>query len=220
MSRLNPLLFLGLLLLAIAVVHTQHRSRRLFIDLQKEKDRTEQQIAEWHQLQIEQGLLTSSHRVEEGAISVLQMQLPKGPQSRLVVLGESPNQVAAVPDPANSAAQNASATPDAPGAASAESVLGASAPVSADSASPGVTTPPAPTPRASTTLGQGLQARGVLTLAAVANPEMTSSNAVSAHGQPDSNAASAHGLSDPARTSGANALGMGPAVNAIPRGAR
>ncbi len=97
MSRINATLFLFLLLLAIAVVHTQHRSRRLFVDLQKEKDHTEQQIAEWHQLQIEQGLLTSSHRVEEGAISVLQMQLPKGAQSRLVVLGDGPTAVAQIP---------------------------------------------------------------------------------------------------------------------------
>ncbi len=99
MSRINAALFLCLILLAIAVVHTQHRTRRLFIDLQKEKDHTEQQIAEWHQLQIEQGLLTSSHRVEEGAISGLQMQLPKEAQSRLVVLGTSPTQVAHTPLP-------------------------------------------------------------------------------------------------------------------------
>lgn len=117
MSRLNSALFVVLILLAIAVVHTQHRSRRLFIDLQKEKDHTEQQIAEWHELQIEQGLLTSSHRVEEGAISLLQMQLPKETQSRLVVLGVDPTQVARSAAPAAPGRLNLAAVGPSPEAA-------------------------------------------------------------------------------------------------------
>ena len=88
MSRLNMMLFGMVMLLAIGVVHAQHRARRLFVDLQKEKGVSEQLAAEWNQLQIEQGTLTSSHRIEEGAVRGLQMQVPATSHVRLIVVGE------------------------------------------------------------------------------------------------------------------------------------
>jgi cell division protein FtsL len=88
MSRLNILLFAMVVALAIGVVHAQHRARRLFVDLQKEKDVAEQRVAEWNQLQIEQGMLASSHRIEEGAVHGLQMQLPTSARTRMIVVGQ------------------------------------------------------------------------------------------------------------------------------------
>ncbi len=88
MSRLNILLFCLVVVLAVGVVHAQHRARRLFVDLQKEKDTAEQRMAEWNQLQIEQGTLTSSHRIEEGAVHGLQMQLPAASRTRMIVVGQ------------------------------------------------------------------------------------------------------------------------------------
>ncbi len=88
MSRFNIILFTLVVILAIGVVHAQHRARRLFMDLQKEKDTAEQRIAEWNQLQIEQGTLSSSHRVEEGAVHGLQMRLPTSSDTRMIVIGQ------------------------------------------------------------------------------------------------------------------------------------
>lgn len=92
MSRLNVILFGIVVLLAIGVVHAQHRARRLFVDLQKEKDLSEQLAAEWNQLQIEQGTLASSHRIEDGAVRGLQMQVPATAHVRLIVVGEPQDQ--------------------------------------------------------------------------------------------------------------------------------
>ncbi|MHB8354781.1 MAG: cell division protein FtsL [Burkholderiales bacterium] len=88
MNRLNILLFVLVVVLAIGVVHSQHRARRLFMDLQREKDMAEQRVAEWNQLQIEQGTLASSHRIEEGAVHGLQMQLPTSSRTRMIVVGQ------------------------------------------------------------------------------------------------------------------------------------
>jgi len=88
MSRLNIFLFALVVVLAIGVVHAQHRARRLFVDLQKEKDMAEQRVGEWNQLQIEQGTLASSHRIEDGAVHGLQMQVPPSSRTRMIVVGQ------------------------------------------------------------------------------------------------------------------------------------
>lgn len=56
---------------------SQHKARKLFVELQKEKDRAQQMDVEWGQLQLEQGTLAMPARVEKLASSVLQMQMPK-----------------------------------------------------------------------------------------------------------------------------------------------
>ncbi len=92
MSRINIILFAVVVILAIGVVHAQHRARRLFMDLQKEKDTAEQRIAEWNQLQIEQGTLSSSHRIEEGAVRGLQMRLPTSSDTHMIIVGHPDSQ--------------------------------------------------------------------------------------------------------------------------------
>ncbi|MBU6468956.1 MAG: cell division protein FtsL [Betaproteobacteria bacterium] len=85
MSRLNLMLFILVIFMALAVVNAQHRSRVLFIDLQKERDSALQLRNEWNELQIQQGSLTSSKRVEEGAIRELQMHSPLPGKVKLIV---------------------------------------------------------------------------------------------------------------------------------------
>jgi cell division protein FtsL len=89
MSRLNMLLFGSAVVLAILVVHEQNRARRLFMDLQKEKDTAEQLAIEWNQLQIEQGMLSANKRIEEGAVKGLQMQLPPPGKVKLIVVDKT-----------------------------------------------------------------------------------------------------------------------------------
>lgn len=80
--------YLVLLLVAIAcalgVVTSQHKARKLFVELQKEKGRAQQMEVEWGQLQLEQSTLAMPARVEKIASLKLKMQLPKSEQIRFV----------------------------------------------------------------------------------------------------------------------------------------
>ncbi len=80
--------YLVLLLVAVAcalgVVTSQHKARKLFVELQKEKGRAQQMEVEWGQLQLEQSTLAMPARVEKIASLKLKMQLPKGEQIRFV----------------------------------------------------------------------------------------------------------------------------------------
>ncbi|NDU85086.1 MAG: cell division protein FtsL [Ferrovum sp.] len=88
MSRSDILLFVCVVVLALGVIHGQQHARRLFIDLQQARDQQVQLQTEGDQLQIEEGTLSASRRVEDRAIRGLKMQLPKSEQKRLVVLGQ------------------------------------------------------------------------------------------------------------------------------------
>ena len=96
MSRLNGLLVLVLIVCALSVVTSQHRARRLFIDLQREQDTATQLAVEWNHLQIEQGSLAAGNRVETVATQALQMRVPDAPRTRVVVLGRAPPPAPAV----------------------------------------------------------------------------------------------------------------------------
>ena len=80
--------YLLLLLVAIAcalgVVTSQHKARKLFVELQKEKDRAQQMEVEWGQLQLEQSTWAMPARVEKIAAVKLQMQLPKSAQIQFI----------------------------------------------------------------------------------------------------------------------------------------
>ena len=78
------LLLLVLIACALAVVATQHKARKLFVELQKEKDRAQQMEVEWGQLQLELSTWAMSARVEKIASAKLQMQSPKSRQIRFV----------------------------------------------------------------------------------------------------------------------------------------
>lgn len=84
-SSLASLLFLLLVIIcASGVVAAQHKARKLFAELQKEKDRAQQMEVEWGQLQLEQSTWAMAARVEKIAAIKLQMLSPKGGQIQFV----------------------------------------------------------------------------------------------------------------------------------------
>lgn len=68
---------------------SQHKARKLFVELQREKDRAQQMEVEWGQLQLEQSTWATPVRVEKIAAQELQMQLPAGGQVRHVRIGQT-----------------------------------------------------------------------------------------------------------------------------------
>lgn len=84
MTRGYLLLLLVAIACALGVVTSQHKARKLFVELQKEKDRAQQMEVEWGQLQLEQSTLAMPTRVEKVASLKLQMQLPKSEQIQFV----------------------------------------------------------------------------------------------------------------------------------------
>lgn len=88
-NKLNIALLLLCIACALGVVTSQHKARKLFVELQKEKDRAQQMEVEWGQLQLEQSTWAMPARVEKIASRQLQMQLPKGEQIQFVRMEQS-----------------------------------------------------------------------------------------------------------------------------------
>lgn len=86
MARLNVLLLILVIACALGVVTSQHKARKLFVKLQKEKGRAQQMDVEWGQLQLEQSTLAMPARVERLAASQLRMQMPQSGQIRYIRL--------------------------------------------------------------------------------------------------------------------------------------
>ena len=78
MTRMHLLLSFVVIVCALGVVTSQHKARKLFMELQREKDEAQRMEVEWGQLQLEQGTWAMPVRVEKIAAIRLQMQLPKG----------------------------------------------------------------------------------------------------------------------------------------------
>ncbi|MBK9161671.1 MAG: cell division protein FtsL [Nitrosomonadales bacterium] len=83
-TGLNALLLAVVVVCALSVVTSQHKARKLFIELQKEKERAEQMEVEWGQLQLEQSTWATPSRVEKIAARQLRMQLPQSGQVRFI----------------------------------------------------------------------------------------------------------------------------------------
>lgn len=75
-GALNVLLLAAVVICALSVVTSQHRARKLYIELQKQKELAQQMEVEWGQLQLEQSTWAAPARVEKIAARQLQMQLP------------------------------------------------------------------------------------------------------------------------------------------------
>ena len=84
MLRLNVLLFAVLVVCALALVTSQHQSRKLYVELQKQQDFTRQLEIEWGQLQLEQSTWATHSRIEKIAGQKLGMRVP--PPSRVQVV--------------------------------------------------------------------------------------------------------------------------------------
>jgi len=83
-TRFNFLLLAALIACALGLVTSQHQSRKLYIELQKEQELAKQLEVEWGQLQLEASTWATHARVEKFAIQSLGMRVP--PASRIQVV--------------------------------------------------------------------------------------------------------------------------------------
>jgi cell division protein FtsL len=74
--KINILLTLILVVCALGVVTSQHKARKLFVELEKEQQLARQLAEEWGQLQLEQSTWATHARIEKIATEQLQMRLP------------------------------------------------------------------------------------------------------------------------------------------------
>ena len=81
---LNVLLLAAVVICALSVVTSQHKARKLYIELQKQKELAQQMEVEWGQLQLEQSTWATPALVEKVAARQLQMQLPGSGQIRFI----------------------------------------------------------------------------------------------------------------------------------------
>jgi cell division protein FtsL len=83
-ARLNLILLAVLVACALSVVTSQHKARKLYVELQKEQELAQQLTVEWGQLQLEQSTWAMHARVEKIASGQLKMRMP--PASRVQVV--------------------------------------------------------------------------------------------------------------------------------------
>lgn len=86
MVRINILLTLILIGCALSVVTSQHKARKLFVELEKEQELAQQLAVEWGQLQLEQSTWAKHTRVEKIAREQLQMRVPEASHIRVIRL--------------------------------------------------------------------------------------------------------------------------------------
>lgn len=75
-ARLTFILLVALMACAMALVASQHKARKLYVELQKEHAAAKQLDVEWGQLQLEQGTWGTHGRIERIATRELNMRLP------------------------------------------------------------------------------------------------------------------------------------------------
>ena len=76
MARLNLILLAVLVVCALSVVTSQHKARKLYVELQKEQELAKQLEVEWGQLQLEQSTWAMHARIEKIASGQLMMRVP------------------------------------------------------------------------------------------------------------------------------------------------
>jgi cell division protein FtsL len=84
MTRLNLILLALLMVCALALVTSQHRARKLYVELQQELELEKKYEREWNQLQLEQGAWSIHARIETIATQQLRMRAPSAARTQLV----------------------------------------------------------------------------------------------------------------------------------------
>lgn len=84
MVRLNLALLAILVGCALALVTSQHKARKLYVELQRQQDLGKQLDIEWGQLQLEQGTWAMHGRVEKLAVEKLNMRVPTSARIQVV----------------------------------------------------------------------------------------------------------------------------------------
>lgn len=90
MTRLNLILFLVLIMTALGTVTSQHKSRKLYFELQQQQDAAKQYDVEWGQLQLEQSTWAMHSRIEQIAGEQLHMQVPDAKRIQMVPSKSAP----------------------------------------------------------------------------------------------------------------------------------
>ena len=90
-AKANLLMLMLAIACALGVVSSQHKARKLFVELQKEQEIARQMEVEWGQLQLEQSTWAIPTRVEKIASRQLQMQQPKSEKIQFVRLDKTGN---------------------------------------------------------------------------------------------------------------------------------
>ena len=90
MARLNLTLLAVLVVCALSVVTSQHKARKLYVELQKEQEFAKQLEVEWGQLQLEQSTWAMHARVEKIASGQLMMRVPPAARVQVVAPGAPP----------------------------------------------------------------------------------------------------------------------------------
>jgi len=83
-AKVNALLLFLTIACALGVVTSQHKARKLFVELQNEKDQAQQMDVEWGKLQLEQSTLVTPARVEKLARQQLLMHMPQSDKVRYI----------------------------------------------------------------------------------------------------------------------------------------
>lgn len=84
MARLNLTLLAILIGFALALVTSQNKARKLYVELQKEQELAKKLDVEWGQLQLEQSTWAMHGRIEKIATEKLDMRVP--PSARIQVV--------------------------------------------------------------------------------------------------------------------------------------
>jgi cell division protein FtsL len=88
MTRLNLILFFVLIAVALGVVTSQHKARKLYFELEQLQNLAKKYDTEYGQLQLEQSTWAMHSKVEEFAAKKLQMQVPDAKRIQVISLEE------------------------------------------------------------------------------------------------------------------------------------
>ena len=84
MARLNLTLLAVLIVCALSVVTSQHKARKLYVELQKLQDVARKLDVEYGQLQLEQSTWAMHARIEKIASGQLMMRVPTSARIQVV----------------------------------------------------------------------------------------------------------------------------------------
>jgi cell division protein FtsL len=87
MIRLNFILLAVLLICALALITSQHRARKLYVQLQQELELEKKYELEWNQLQLAQGEWALHARIEKIATQQLRMRPPAADSTQVLPHG-------------------------------------------------------------------------------------------------------------------------------------
>ena len=84
MARLNLTLLAVLIVCALSVVTSQHKARKLYVELQKQQEVARRLDVEYGQLQLEQSTWAMHARIEKIASGQLMMRVPTAARVQVV----------------------------------------------------------------------------------------------------------------------------------------